>query len=128
MMLLPRKVKKRKRLIGRSVVHGQHSGVGGVPVHFWGNRHQVEQLIIRMASEDRDWGYDRIAGATANLGYVICDQTVGNTNAAFMANLAFCEKRGYQGYRRGTIVPGSTIVFIRKSLRDTTSCQSIHSY
>jgi putative transposase len=38
----------------------------------------VEQLIIRMASEDRDWGYDRIAGATANLGYVISDQTVGN--------------------------------------------------
>jgi putative transposase len=37
----------------------------------------VEQLIIRMASENRDWGYDRIAGAMANLGY-ISDQTVGN--------------------------------------------------
>src|SRR5215467_5578963 len=36
MMLLPRKVKKLKRLIGRSVVHGQHSGAGGVPVHFLG--------------------------------------------------------------------------------------------
>jgi putative transposase len=24
---------------------------------------EVEQLIIRMASENRDWGYDRIAGA-----------------------------------------------------------------
>ncbi len=23
----------------RSVVHGQHSGDGGVPVHFWGDRH-----------------------------------------------------------------------------------------
>jgi hypothetical protein len=29
-----RKVKKLKRLIGRSVVHGQHSGAGGVPVRF----------------------------------------------------------------------------------------------
>jgi hypothetical protein len=38
----------------------------------------VEQLIIRMASENRDWGCDRIAGAMANLGYVISDQTVGN--------------------------------------------------
>jgi hypothetical protein len=38
----------------------------------------VEQLIIRMASENRDWGYDRIAGALANLGYEISDQTVGN--------------------------------------------------
>jgi putative transposase len=36
------------------------------------------QLIVRMASENRDWGYDRIVGALANLGYVISDQTVGN--------------------------------------------------
>ena len=31
-----------------------------------------------MASENRDWGYDRIAGALANLGYEISDQTVSN--------------------------------------------------
>jgi hypothetical protein len=31
-----------------------------------------------MAKENRDWGYDRIAGALANLGYEVCDQTVGN--------------------------------------------------
>ena len=31
-----------------------------------------------MARENRDWGYDRIAGALANLGYKVCDQTVGN--------------------------------------------------
>jgi hypothetical protein len=31
-----------------------------------------------VASENRDWGYDRIAGALANLGYEISDQTVGN--------------------------------------------------
>jgi putative transposase len=28
----------------------------------------VEQLIIRVASENRYWGYDRVAGAMANLG------------------------------------------------------------
>jgi hypothetical protein len=39
---------------------------------------EVEQLIVRMAKENRDWGYDRIAGALANLGYQVCDQTVGN--------------------------------------------------
>jgi hypothetical protein len=32
----------------------------------------------RMAKENRDWGYDRIAGSLANLGYEVCDQTVGN--------------------------------------------------
>jgi hypothetical protein len=36
------------------------------------------KLIVRMASENRDWGYDRIVGALANLGYEISDQTVGN--------------------------------------------------
>jgi putative transposase len=41
-------------------------------------KREVEQLIIRMASESRDWGFDRIAGALANLGYEISDQTVGN--------------------------------------------------
>src|SRR5258708_20864895 len=39
---------------------------------------KVEQLIVRMADENRSWGYDRIVGALANLGHEISDQTVGN--------------------------------------------------
>ena len=31
-----------------------------------------------MARENRRWGYDRIVGALADLGYTISDQTVGN--------------------------------------------------
>jgi putative transposase len=38
----------------------------------------VEQLIVRTAQENHDWGYDWIVGALANLGYQVCDQTVGN--------------------------------------------------
>src|SRR5436190_13616010 len=41
-------------------------------------KREVEQLIVRMAKENHDWGYDRIAGALANLGYKVCYQTVGN--------------------------------------------------
>jgi cytochrome P450 len=41
-------------------------------------KREIEQLIVRMASENRDWGYDKIAGALANLGYEVSDQTVGN--------------------------------------------------
>ena len=41
-------------------------------------KREVEELIILMASENRDWGYDRIARALANLGYEISDQMVGN--------------------------------------------------
>ena len=28
----------------------------------------VEELVIRVATDNRDWGYDRIAGALTNLG------------------------------------------------------------
>ena len=31
-----------------------------------------------MAQENSSWGYNRIAGAVANLGYQVSDQTVGN--------------------------------------------------
>jgi transposase len=39
---------------------------------------EMEDLVVRMAQENRSWGYDRIVGALANLGYTISDQTVGN--------------------------------------------------
>jgi transposase InsO family protein len=38
----------------------------------------LEALVVRMAQENRSWGYDRIAGALQHLGYTISDQTVGN--------------------------------------------------
>jgi putative transposase len=38
----------------------------------------LEALVVRMAQENRSWGYDRIVGALANLGYTLSDQTVGN--------------------------------------------------
>src|SRR5262249_4299646 len=40
--------------------------------------HEIVELVVRMARENRSWGYDRIAGALSNLGYVVSDQTVGN--------------------------------------------------
>ena len=39
---------------------------------------ELEALVIRLAQGNRSWGYDRIVGALANLGYTISDQTVGN--------------------------------------------------
>src|SRR5882672_10638600 len=39
---------------------------------------ELEALVVRMAHENRSWGYDRIVGALANLGYTVSDQTVGN--------------------------------------------------
>jgi hypothetical protein len=39
---------------------------------------EIEALVVRMARENRSWGYDRIVGALANVGYTLSDQTVGN--------------------------------------------------
>jgi hypothetical protein len=39
---------------------------------------ELEDLVVRMARENRSWGYDRMVGAWSNLGYPISDQTVGN--------------------------------------------------
>ncbi len=39
---------------------------------------ELEALVLRMARENRTWGYDRIQGALKHVGYSISDQTVGN--------------------------------------------------
>ncbi len=41
-------------------------------------RQVIVDLILRFASENPSWGYDRIQGALANVGYHISDTTVGN--------------------------------------------------
>jgi hypothetical protein len=38
----------------------------------------VEALVVRLARENRGWGYGRIVGVLANLGHQVSDRTVGN--------------------------------------------------
>jgi putative transposase len=38
----------------------------------------LEALVVRLAQENRTWGYDRIVGAVRHVGYTISDQTIGN--------------------------------------------------
>jgi transposase InsO family protein len=41
-------------------------------------RQVIVDWILRFAKDNPSWGYDRIQGALANIGYHISDQTVGN--------------------------------------------------
>src|SRR5215467_5385745 len=41
-------------------------------------REEIERLIVRMATENRDWGYRRIQGALANLGHEVARGTIAN--------------------------------------------------
>ncbi len=46
---------------------------------------ELEALVVRLAQENRSWGYDRIVGALANLSYTVSDQTVGNISSAMVS-------------------------------------------
>jgi len=39
---------------------------------------KIQQWVVRMATENRDWGYRRIQGALANLGYQVGRGTIAN--------------------------------------------------
>ena len=39
---------------------------------------EIENLVVRMAQENRDWGYRRILGAISNLGYNLARGTIAN--------------------------------------------------
>ena len=39
---------------------------------------EIRSLVVRLASENPTWGYDRIQGALANLGHTLSNATVGN--------------------------------------------------
>jgi len=41
-------------------------------------RDEIQQLVVRMATENRDWGYRRIQGALANLGHEVARGTIAN--------------------------------------------------
>ena len=63
-----------RRLVAKKFDGSKERGRAGRPA----TDPELEQLIIRLARENRDWGYDRIQGAVQNLGYTVSDQTVGN--------------------------------------------------
>src|SRR5215469_3309423 len=62
-----------RRLVARKFDGSKHRSPGRPRVE-----RAIEELIVRMAEENRSWGYRRIVGALANLGFEVSDQTVGN--------------------------------------------------
>jgi transposase InsO family protein len=63
-----------RKLVAQKFDGSQHRKAPGRPRI----NQELEALVVRMARENRSWGYDRIAGALIHLGYTISDQTVGN--------------------------------------------------
>jgi transposase InsO family protein len=63
-----------RKLVAQKFDGSQHRQAPGRPKI----AKELEALVVRMAQENRSWGYDRIVGALANLGYTLSAQTVGN--------------------------------------------------
>lgn len=63
-----------RRLIARKFDGSKHRAYPGRPRI----DPAVEALVVRIARENSSWGYDRIAGALANLGHHVSDHTIGN--------------------------------------------------
>ena len=63
-----------RKLVAKKFDGSKHPGYPGRPRI----EPKLEELIVKMARENSGWGYDRIVGALANLGYTVSDQTVGN--------------------------------------------------
>ena len=63
-----------RELVAKKWDHSQQRKAVGRPRI----RQVIVDLILRFAQENPTWGYDRIQGALANVGYPISDRTVGN--------------------------------------------------
>jgi hypothetical protein len=47
---------------------------------------EIEDLVVRMARENRSWGYDRIVGALTNLGYTIMSRRWATSSSAMASH------------------------------------------
>ena len=63
-----------RRLVAKKFDGSRNRSLVGRP----NTDNSLEELILKMARENRSWGYRRIVGALSNLGYEVSHQTVGN--------------------------------------------------
>ena len=62
-----------RKLIARKYDGSQQRGPGGPRTP-----NEIQQLVVRMATENRAWGYRRIQGALVNLGHEVARGPIAN--------------------------------------------------
>jgi GNAT superfamily N-acetyltransferase len=76
----------------------------------------IENIAVRPDHQRKGIG-DRLLRHAEGLAHSMgLEEIQLYTNAAFVSNLAFYSRRGYQEYRRATVVPSSVTVYMRKRI------------
>ena len=76
----------------------------------------IENIAVRPDQQGKGLGGKLLHHAERVARSLGLDEIQLYTNAAFASNLSFYSQRGYQEYRRGTVVPGSVTVFMRRKI------------
>ena len=77
----------------------------------------IENIAVRPDQQGKGLGsklLDHAERLALSLGL---DELRLYTNAAFASNLSFYSRRGYQEYQRGSLLPGSVTIFMRKRIK-----------
>ena len=77
----------------------------------------IENIAVRPDQQGKGLGsklLDHAENLALSLGL---DELRLYTNAAFASNLSFYSRRGYQEYQRGSRLPGSVTIFMRKRIK-----------
>jgi N-acetylglutamate synthase-like GNAT family acetyltransferase len=77
----------------------------------------IENIAVRPDRQGRGLGDRMLQHAEAVARSLGFEELQLYTNSAFESNLAFYAKRGYDEFKRGSIVPGATTVFMSKRIR-----------
>jgi GNAT superfamily N-acetyltransferase len=76
----------------------------------------IENIAVRPDRQGQGLGGQLLRHAEGLARSLRLEEVRLYTNTAFASNLRFYAKRGYEEYRRGTIIPGSVTVFLRKRI------------
>jgi GNAT superfamily N-acetyltransferase len=76
----------------------------------------VENIAVRPDQQGKGIGGKLLHHAEGFARSQGSDEVRLYTNAAFASNVLFYSRRGFEEYRRGTVVPGSVAVFMRKQI------------
>jgi len=77
----------------------------------------IENIAVRPDRQGNGLGSKLLDHAESFAISLGLDEIRLYTNAAFASNLSFYSRRGYQEYQRGSLLPGSVTIFMRKRVK-----------